>query len=87
MDYKGGEEEGGGDDITSAIGRYLFDCLVVEMCDNRFKLHSVLSMYMYSKVCYMEWREKLLNNTTHSKSSVYSTSVVLGLARSSSWSS
>lgn len=49
-----GRGVGGGDDITSAIGRYFFDCLVVEMFDNRFKLHSVLSMYMYSKVCYME---------------------------------
>ena len=52
--YRGRGVEGGGDDITSAIGRYFFDCLVVEMFDNRFKLHSVLSMYMYSKVCYME---------------------------------
>lgn len=80
MNYIGG----GGDDIISTIGRYFFDLQVVEMSDNRFKL---LSMYMCSKVRYMEWRETLLNNTTHSKSSVYSTSVVLGLARSSSWSS
>ena len=36
-----GRGVGGGDDITSAIGRYFFDCLVVEMFDNRFKLHSV----------------------------------------------
>ena len=48
MNYIGG---GGGDDIISTIGRYFFDLQVVEMSDNRFKL---LSMYMCSKVRYME---------------------------------
>ena len=42
---------GGGDDIISAIGRYFFDLLVVEISNNRFKL---LSTYVHSKVRYME---------------------------------